>query len=276
MAIVISNSLALTLPETLSANNPIVGYENLVTVSNISTTTEDTDFPATNMANPSTALVWHGLDESPAADEYITIDVNSVDELDYIAVARHNWGTAQITVSVEGLVDADASPIVWQELVEEFIPADDTPLIMRFTGIALSSIRIKLQPGSAAPQAAVVYTGALLVLQRRLYVGHTPLTYGRTARVVTGRSESGNFLGRIVLGESVNSGVTLQNLTPAWYRANFHPFVLDARENPFFFAWRPLAYPTECGFAWLTNEPRPVNQSANGMMSVTMEMTGIV
>lgn len=276
MAVVISNSLALSLTVELGANNPIVGHQNLVTVTNITTTTEDPDFPAINMANPSTALKWIGLDESPAADEYITVEVSSVEELDYIAVARHNWGTAQITVSVEGLVDADASPIVWQELVQEFIPADDSPLIMRFTGIALSSIRIKLQPGSEVPEAAVIYTGALLVLQRRLYVGHTPLPYGRTAKVVTGRSESGNFLGRIVLGESVNSGVNLQNLTPAWYRAYFHPFLLAARANPFFFAWRPLSYPTECGFAWLTNEPRPINQLANGMMSVSMEMAGIV
>jgi hypothetical protein len=279
MSVVISSSL--TLGESVSgggvinANNPIIGYQNLVTSTNISATTADADFPAANLANPSTSLRWLGEIGSPEADEYITIEVNTAELIDYVGIARHNFGTAQIPVSIEGLVDPDASPLVWDEIVQDSIPANDQPLILRFTPAAYASVRIRLQPGSAAPTAAVVYVGKLLVLQRRIYVGHTPINYGRASKVINAKSENGSFLGRIVLNESTTSKVDLQNLTPDWYRTYFDPFVTAAREKPFFWAWRPSDYPAECGYAWLTNDPKPSNQLANGMMQVSFDMGGI-
>ena len=147
--------------------------------------------------------------------------------------------------------------------------------MLRFEPDAYVSIRIRLQPGSAAPTAAVVYVGKLLVLQRRIHGGHTPINYGRTTKVTNARSENGSFLGRIVLAEVTTTSVSLQNLTPDWYRTYFDPFVTAAREQPFFWAWRPSDYPAECGFAWLTNDPVPTNHLANGMMQVSFEMGGI-
>ena len=100
-------------------------------------------------------------------------------------------------ISVEG--DDGTLPQSWQELAGPVIPADDAPLLFRFSPVALSSIRLRMQPGSSAPTAAVLYTGALTVLQRRIYVGHTPITMGRVAKITNARSESGNFLRREVL-----------------------------------------------------------------------------
>jgi hypothetical protein len=121
----------------------------------------------------------------------------------------------------------------------------------------------------------VVYCGKLLVLQRRIYVGHTPGNYGRTSKVINAKSENGSFLGRIVLNEMTKTSVALENLTPDWYRTYFDPFVTAAREDPFFWAWRPSSYPAECGYAWLTNDPKPNNSLPNGMMQVSFEISGI-
>ena len=98
---------------------------------------------------------------------------------------------------------------------------------------------------------------------------------GRQSKVVNGRSEAGDFLGRIVLGEATQTQINLQNLTPAWLRTHLRPFIDAARETPFFFAWRPADYPREVGFAWLTDDPKPVNQLANGMMSASFDLMGI-
>jgi hypothetical protein len=136
-------------------------------------------------------------------------------------------------------------------------------------------LRIRLQPGNAEPSAAVVYAGTLLVLQRRIFVGHTPINYGRSAKVTNARSESGNFLGRIVLNEKNSTSVDMKNITSAWYRTFMQPFIDDSQENPFFFAWRPSDYPNEIGFAWMTNDPQPSNALPNGMMQISLEMTGI-
>lgn len=277
--IVISSSLTLSAVFTLTANNPVIGYDNRVTVGNVSASSSEPGYPITNLANSSTYLHWRAEGGSPLMEETVEVDVNTTDLMDYVGIARHNFGTEQIAVTIEGLVDADASPETWVELVEEFIPADDTPIIARFEPIALAAVRIILTPGTDTtnpPQMAVLYVGTLLQIQRRIYVGHTPITLGRSARVTNGRSESGNFLGRIVLSESASTDVALQNLTPDWYRTYFDPFARAAREEPFFFAWRPEDYPREVGFAWLTDEPRPSNQRPNGMMQVSFEMTGII
>ena len=278
MSVVISGSL--TLSDTVSgggvinANNPLIGYQNRVTTSNISATTAATGFPATNMANPSTNLKWVGQTSSPQPDEYITLALNTNELVDYVGIAQHNFGSAEIPVSIEVL--DDGSPETWTEVISETLLPNDQPAIFRFTPQGITSIRIRLQEGTDAPTAAVVYAGKLLVLQRRLYVGHTPINYGRKTQVTNARSESGNFLGRVVINQTASTSVSLQNLTPSWYRTYMEPFLQEAREDPFFFAWRPSDYPREVGFSWLTNDPQPSNQLPNGMMSVDLEISGIV
>jgi hypothetical protein len=279
MSIVISPGFVLS--DSLSGggiingDNPIIGWHNRAVPANIAADTEADGFPASNMGNPSTNLRWVGADVSPQLDEHVTIQVNSVDDLDYIAIARHNLGSGQIPVSVEYL-DPDASPENWEELIAPVLLADDGPTLFRFPPQALVSIRLRLQPGAELPTIATIYTGKLLVLQRRIYVGHTPMPFGRTTKITNARSESGNFLGRIVLNQMTGTSVSLKNLTPSWYRTFMEPFLRQAQERPFFFAWRPQSYPHEVGYAWLTNDPQPTNQLANGMMSVDLQMNGVV
>jgi len=268
MSIHISTAYAATLAASEQTNAPIICYQNLLTSANLSTDEANTAFPAVNLANVSTASIWKA---TTLAEQYITSAISTVETVNFVAIARHNFGTAGIAVSIEG----DPDGLGFDELVASAIPANDAPLIFRFTPIALTSIRIKLAAGTVIPQAAVVYVGTDLPLQRNIYVGHTPITYGRSNRIVNGRSESGNFLGRIVIGSSVGTSVSLQNLTAAWYRASFEPFLLAAKEAPFFFGWRPSTYSAEAGFAWLTNEPQPVNQRSNGMMMIDMNLGGI-
>jgi hypothetical protein len=98
---------------------------------------------------------------------------------------------------------------------------------------------------------------------------------GRTTRIVNGRSESGDYLGRIVLSDALATQVDLQNMTPAWFRDNMLPFLEAAVSVPFFFAWRFNTYPGEVGYVWLTDDPKPVNQRPNGMMQVQLSMEGV-
>jgi len=285
MSVVISSSLVVSLTrsiigDSLNGNSPLVGYQNLVTISNISTTSEDPNNPAVNLANPATHLVWVGLNGSPTGDEYITVVLDTTEDVDYVGIARHNFASGLIPVSIEILSQAGGSPADWVEVIaDSFLPTDG-PVIFRFEPQALYAVRVRLQPSRAstpvAPTAAVVYVGKLLLLQRRIYVGHTPIPYGRSPRIVAGKSESGNFLGRIMIGASRMTGVDLANLTPAWYRAYMDPFIDAAQLNPFFFGWRPLDYPYEVGYGWITDEPQPSNQRPNGMMQISFKMTGIV
>jgi hypothetical protein len=267
MSLVISDNLVLSAIES-GANRPLIGWRNIVTASNIAADTADSNNPASNLANPATFLGWEANDTTA---QYLTITPGSADDIDYVGIATHNLSTAQIAVSIEG---DDGSG--YAELVAPVIPANDGPLLFRFTAQSLSGLRVKLASGDAAASIAVVYAGKLLVLSRKLYQGFTPIPFGRTSKVTNGRSESGQFLGRIVTGRSVASKVPLSLLDPDWYRANLDPFLDAGKDLPFFFAWRPDDYPAEVGYCWLTNDPQPQAESPHSLYAVTLEMAGVV
>jgi hypothetical protein len=185
----------------------------------------------------------------------VTVDTGSADrEIDYAGIARHNLGSTGATVSLEVLSPGDSD---YTEVISGFIPADNAPILMRFTPQYCDYVRIKISPGSAKPEMAVVYVGALLVMQRGIQEGHTPLPLARQDDVVRGTAQNGDFLGSIVLRESLQSSVNFQYLDSDWIRENMLDFFDAARTTPFFFAWQPEAYPTEVGYAWTTNDPRP-------------------
>jgi hypothetical protein len=272
MALILSRGLALApvAATGINGDNPLIGWRNLVTVANVSADGEDDAFPVSNVANPSTALRWVG---AAASEQHLTVAIPDGEDFDYVGVARHNFGSARIPVSIEILPEGE---VTWTEVVGDHLFADDTPLIFRLEAQVGGSVRIRMQAGEAAPSVAVMFVGRLLVVQRRIYVGHTPIHMGRTRTVVNGRSEGGAYLGSIVTGEQLSSSAEFRNLTPNWFRTYMLPFTTNGKGTPFFFAWRPASYPRETGYVWLTGDPVPVNQRSNGMMSVGLDYDGTV
>lgn len=284
--IVISDELVLAAPAqttspggvTLLADNPWVGWHNIVVPSNVQVDADsEINYPLINIANPSTYLFWQSaedVDSQPV--QYITITPSDTSELNYIGIAGHNYGSDGIGVVIEGATDIDSSGDPdYIELTNEVMPADDSPMMFRFTKQSYLSLRIRLTLTDAAPRAAVVYCGELLVLERRLYVGHRIINYNDTTNIVTGRSEMGQFLGRLVLGEFKSTQIELQNITPQFYRQGVEPWRQSMKTRPIFFAWRPSSYPFEVGYCWAMNDMQVSNSKANGFMQASISLQGI-
>lgn len=269
MSLVISSALVIAdVADALSLNHPVIGWRNVVTSTTIVATHQDANFPASNLANPATHLEWRSDDDG---DQYLTITTNEVDPIDYLAVAGHNFSSDEIPTSVEGFIGG-----VWTEVVEEVMLPDDGPVIYRFAAQSLSQIRLKMQaPPGVFPRAAVVYVGKLLVIERKIYVGHTPLPDGIKSSVVNGRSESGKFLGRIELGEWRESTIPLSLVTPEWFRTYMRPFLREGKNLPFFFAWRPEDYPFETGYAVLLDDPVPAPAGPSNLIAFDMKVSGV-
>jgi hypothetical protein len=270
------NSPALFLDNSgdFNENSPLIAYDN--STGSIAATTSNALYPASNLMNPATHLLWKGTVST--GTEYLTATLAGVKNVECVGIARHNFHSIGATVSLEGAtaLDGFGAP-VYSTLVPAKVPTDASPILFRFNPALYISLRVRLDvAGSTPPQAAVFYACPLLVLQRRIYVGHTPLNFGRSTKVSNGRSESGNYLGRVVTGEGRSTSFSIQNMTPNWARVFFDPFIAAAAEAPFFFAWRPGSYPSEIGYAWLTNDARLVNQRTNGMMQIDVELSGIV
>jgi len=271
MSLVISSAVVLAeAADGLSLDHPVIGWHNVVTSTTISADTEETNYPASNLANPATHLEWRAEDTT---EQYLTITTNYIDPIDYVAVARHNFSSGAIPVSI-GYFDT-SSPPVWIELVEEVMLPDDGPALFRFDAESLSTVMIKLAAGDDPARAAVVYVGKLLVLERKIYVGHTPMPDGIKTNVANGRSETGNFLGRIVLGQWRESTVPLSLISPSWFRTYMRPFLRDGRDLPFFFAWRPLTYNMEVGFGWLTEDPAPAPVGPHNLIAFDLKVSGV-
>lgn len=269
MASLVVRPIALpSRPAWDNGNNPLVLYQNLVTLSNVTATSEQISFPATNLANEAMDLKYKS---NSLSDQYLTAMVNSTVNVDGLGIAEHNFGSGLIQMSVE-VKDYGGA---WVEVIEPFTVGDDGPILCRFTPQIVEGVRVKLHcTGGVMPQAAVLYVGPLLVLQRRTYVGHVPLTYARSLDTVGSASFSGKFLGRITRTQTRTTALDLKNVTPDFYREYLEPWFLNAEDFPFFFAWRPQDYPLEVGYAWLTNRPRMENQQGNGMVGTRLDMEG--
>jgi hypothetical protein len=251
---------------------PLIGYNNIVTAANISTTTATADFPASNLANSATHLKWQG--DVNTGDEYITI-AGGGSSINYIAIAKHNFNTVNTFLSVE--VSDTNSPGTWTPVISPQAVTDTHPIIFRFPA-ATTQVRVRIQQAQEIlPEAAVVYAGTLLVMQRsiKVDVDHVPITYGRRTDVVSGMSETGNFLGRIVIGEYRQSKADFSWFTPEFYRSSIDPFLIAAQSNPFFWAWSPSEYPLETGYAWLTADAEPFVNPVTRRIALTLNMRGI-
>lgn len=278
MPLIISPSVVLAdAAADLDPDLPLIAYDNIVTTLNIAATTSADGYPVSRLANPATHLEWHASDTTT---QYLTVTTGSAEDVEYIGVVGHNWGSTGANVSIEHL-DVGFSPPVWVETEAAFIPASDDPIVWRIDPRP-ENFRIKIIPGSSSPGfepiAAVVQAGSLLVMERKIYSQHLPITYGRKLVVSNGRSESGKFLGRVVIGEDNETTASFRLITPAWFRANIPPFLEVAKEFPFFFVWRPSTYPDEVGYVWLMDDPAPTPEdpSSNNYIAFNLSMAGVV
>lgn len=284
MPVVISDSIVVSSIEEFDADNPLVGWDNLVTTSNVTATrsdtgavAENTEYPATNLANTSTYLRFQQLTAGQSINLNVTL--NGLEPVDYLAVAGHNFGTAGRSIKVQGATGFDGSGNpVYYDLTQEVILGENTPLLFRFTEAPYVAIRLALVSlnTTGVVYATTLFVGKLLVLERKIQVAFTPLPLGRRADVVNSRSERGQFLGRLVIGEWTESAATITHMTPDWYRENMDPFVEAAITEPFFFAWAPVSYPLEVGYAWLKEVAVPEIMNPIGILSITLDMQGIV
>jgi hypothetical protein len=260
MATIISTGFVLGEAET--GDKGVLCFDNIVTTTNITATSSTTENPITNVTNPATAHLWEA---TSAATQTITVDVDG-SEVDYIGIARHNLNQIGLTVSIKynGVTVVPAQAI------------SDTQAILFLRGAATpTTIEIIISGATEAPKIGVLYIGKKLELQRGLYVGHTPITYGRDRVTVNGVSENGQYLGEVVVRQTNSTQVSLQNLTPDWYRSMLDPYFSMIPRKPCFFAWKPAKYPAEVGYVWVEGNPRPVNQRSNGMMSIDWNFKGV-
>lgn len=252
-------------PGDSPAGVPLIGYDNRITA--ISATSAASGFPASNLLNPATHLIWKA---TSTATQTLTINVNGT--TNYLAIAKHNFFEGDIRIA---LSDGSSPAILASTAVD-----DASPIIIRFSPTS-NTLSLTLVGGSSPPtgtaQAAVIYAGELLVLERsvKVDVQHANLYHARQASVLAGMSENGNFLGRVLTSEWLESRADFAWFTPDWYRTYFDPFAEAAMTEPFFWVWNPVEYPDEVAFAWITETIVPETDPATRRVAASIVMRAL-
>lgn len=264
-------SSPLTLPTSerlLPAGVPIIGWHNLVTNTNVVASSSNTSYPVSNLGNPSTVLEWRA---TGAGAQTLTTTFSS-QTVDYVAIARHNFGTQDISVTLKR---SGGSTIMGP-----VSPTTDEPIILWFSAETGTQVQVALGASTADPaRAAVLYVGKLLVCERGVDVGSEFLIprFARKTEMIAGRSARGDYLGSVVLSRfRAGMQIDFRHFTPDWYRSNFDPFLDEAQaHHPFFWHWHPSTYPDETAFVWLTEDPAPQTSPITGRVGVQLKVDGI-
>lgn len=291
MPVIISDELVLSQVQDFDADNPLIGWQTLITpslieaglINNLDEDPTDTEFPAANMAANTTENRWQ-IDETYLSDDIaLTFVFDGLSEIDYFAFAAHNLGTNQRAIRIYGTTDASPLTGTYTALAQEVILSDDGAVLFRFATGNYTGLRLIMQTSYLDTEElyiTVAYAGKLLVMERKILVAYTPITLGRRPTIMNNRSESGKYLGRIVTSEWLESAANFGFMSSDWYREFMDPFIAASQTTPFFFAWAPVSYPFEVGYAWLQNPAIPEISNAVGdgdhLVRIMLDMQGIV
>ena len=267
MSVIIDNNLILSPPEDAPPlTHARIGYRTIWRKpgATVTASSEETDFPASAAAQELTYEFWRPT-SLPATWE---VDAGEPVTVDYCGIASHTL--AGNTVEVQ-YFDGDD----WQT-VSDVVPGDDTPLMFLFEPTEAARWRIRISGGDV-PSVGVVFFGRTLAMQRSIYGGHSPLNLSRSTTREPNRSDRGQWLGLSLVRRGVSTDYSWQNLTAAWYRENFDPFVEYATQSrgTFFIAWRPNKFPDEVGYCWVDQDDiQPSNMGQRDLMQVDMTVRG--
>ena len=110
------------------------------------------------------------------------------------------------------------------------------PIFVLFDVITPTLVYIQLQSDTDFNfEVGIINVGKSVFLPRNIYVGHTPITYGRRTTKQIATSDSGSYLGQRLTKISKSSSVTMDNIRPLFYRDYlFRFFHLPSETKPFF------------------------------------------
>jgi hypothetical protein len=274
--IYISNALYLSnLAEY--GKRPALGWHSIITRSNITATSATADRPVENLWTPDTSLAWEA---SGTGTIYINIDNTAAKSVDYLGIAKHNFGSGGIEYTLQSSLDN----VAWSDVFAPKVVTTDRAIVHHFDSTDAPYLRLRMVAVTDAPIIAHMKLGELLILEQPMYVGHAPATLSPRAKRITNGSESGQYLGQVITRRWYESECKQENADPAWVRSNLADFIDHVQigraddgtaQGTFFFAWRPADYPNELIYGWTDDDIKPTNQRPNGMMEYSFSIQGV-
>lgn len=277
----ISNAIYLASVTDLG-KRPIIGYQSILTINDITADSETADNPAVNMWSPDTSSYWQSDTIPTGQTLYIYFENPSQYDIDYIGIARHNFFTGNIVYSLEMFEPGTST---WTAIIDQETVGDDAVIFHYFDTVNEAQLRLKLECDITPPIIGHIKLGEVLILERPMYVGVEPPTLSPRSKRTTNVSQTGQYLGQVITQRWHQAVCEQKNVTPDFVRNSFYPFVLHCQgqlpddgtaQGTYFYAWRPSDYPAEVIYGWTIGDIVPSNQrNEQGLMQFNFKIEGI-
>lgn len=265
MSVIISKNMALYTDQVLPLTHPQLCYQTWTRDDSslvLTSSSETSGYQDDNVLTENTYEFW----QPSSLPATLTFELSSAQEVNYVGIAAHTFGTNLCNIKFQYYNGS-----AWVDLLDT-APGDDSVLLSFFNSVTSNQFRINILSGTGNPFIGVVYFGKRLAVERRIYVGHAPITLSKKSVVRPNKSEDGNWLGRSVIRQGAETGIEFKNLSASWVREKFKPFMDSALSYPFFFAWRPTDYPKEVAYCWTMGDIRPQNSGPRDLMTVSFDV----
>jgi hypothetical protein len=196
----------------------VIGWKNIALNRSVSATSAALGFPAIAARTYASYEGWKPIGSFGT----FTMTVNST--IDYIGLFFQGSGTVQLSYVTGGTT-----------IVLGSFPASGAVFAL-INAASVTSVIITVSEFSG--YLANVMLGRYTEIQRRIYVGHRPISYARNVDRVQGLSESGQFLGHIVRRKTKATRVDISNLTPDYYQNVLDEFVEASTSQPHYWSYR--------------------------------------
>lgn len=276
---------------TTPENEAIMAWENVVRTSGMSASSAASGFPSSAARTYQTYEGW-----KPAGGTGTITSTFTQRSLNYVGctlVGAPGGSALQLRISTDGSTFTKiGSPL-----------SADTPALWLLDDTA-NVVAVRLEVfGLTTGYVANIMAGTRTELQRRVYVGHTPIKYGRETTSLRGVAENGSFMGTIIRRRTLGTSISVDNVTPDYYRETLDPMFVALQEQPHYFAWRVwIADPAwitdengkaitdedgvklhdtkasprdEVAYAWADPDPNMGNSRPNGMVQASWSLSGI-
>lgn len=263
MTVIFENAYSLPVDDYPLTHARIAHANNWLSGGTASASTTATGYIEEGPSNSLTYERWKPT-TLPAAWEY---DHGSSVTCDYCVIAAHKMGTSGNSLVVQYY---DGSG--WVSLCNNTAITTDEAIFVIFEPQAAQRWRIYISSGTAST-VAVVKFGEAMQLPRPLYGGHTPIPFGRQAKVEPNTSHTGEVLGMTKTRTQVSTSYDWSNLPSAWVRSNWSDFQKAAETEPVVIAWRPLDF-GDCVLGVISEAPQTDNSGPRDLMSGSFSIRG--
>jgi len=248
----------LTLPRIL--------YNNRARSASLSASSAASGFPAAAAQKDNTFEFW----KPTAVPATWRVDLGSALLCNAGGIAAHDMGTVGCSVQWQYSTD-DAA---WSNASDVHAPANNSEHLALFPQQTARYWRVNIT--NAIPTIGVIYLGPILAVANGIGGQFSPPNLARVTEMNPNDADGGQWLGASVVRSGVRSAAQWQNLTSAWYRANFDAFVVEARSRgrPFFFAWMPSAFVSDVNYCRLDADVAPVFKPGDAV-DVSIRLSGV-